>query len=164
MSYLINFLFSNLIPIIIVVSVVLRIYGGLKSAADSRRKAASRPVREAEEWDEDETAGEEEEADIQPRFYPAESAPPRQTAPQPSPSLVPLPETETLAGHFAAPKPVLYPGGAVPAEPRQLAAGTAGDAPAALFFRRVGALHPMQQALVLSEILGPPPGLYPRSR
>jgi hypothetical protein len=135
-NYLVNFLFANLIPIIVVVSIVLRIYSGMKSAAGSRRrKAVPTPVQEEGE-------------DREPKFYLAEPAPPRpvprQTAPPPS-SLVPLPSP---------------PAGAVSAVPRpgQPGAGTARTAPA-VFFRRIGVLHPMQQALVLSEILGPPRAL-----
>jgi hypothetical protein len=160
MDYLVNFLFSNLIPIIIVVSVVLRIYKGMKSAADSRRgKTAPTLIQEAEEQDEDETAGE----NIQPRFYLAESAPPRQIVQPPSPSLVPLsglrpPESAAsgLISKEAASRP-----GVLPAEPlpalRQVPASPAASA----FFRRISALRPMQQALVLSEILGPPRGTVP---
>jgi hypothetical protein len=160
MSYLINFLFSNLIPIIIVVSVVLRIYGGLKNAAASRRKAASRPVREAEEWDEDETAGED---DIQPRFSAAEEEPPRQAVHQPSPSLVSLPRLNPLDSASSGLIPeaaAIRTAGALPAASPQVPASPAA-VPIPVFFRRISALRPMQQALVLSEILGPPRGMNP---
>jgi hypothetical protein len=157
MDYLVNFLFSNLIPIIIVVSVVLRIYKGMKSAADSRRgKTAPIPVQEAEEQDGDGTEEEWGRDDTQPRFYLAESAPPRQTV-QP-PSLVPLPGLRPLEDPVTA---APHPGGTA-AQPisRQAPVSPAAEA-APAFFRRIRALRPMQQALVLSEILGPPRGTVP---
>ncbi|MDR3193376.1 MAG: hypothetical protein LBT87_09960 [Treponema sp.] len=158
MNYLINFLFSNLIPIIIVVSVVLRIYGGIKNAAASRRGTApSMPVQEAEERDEDETGNAERDRgdDIPPRFYLAESKPPRQAAPPPLPSLVSLPGLGSLDSVPPGLTPRLgsQTAGGLPAEPRQV--------PAPAFFRRIKALRPMQQALVLSEILGSPRGMNP---
>ncbi|MDR1637144.1 MAG: hypothetical protein LBR93_07385 [Treponema sp.] len=169
MSYLINFLLSNLIPIIIVVSVVLRIYRGLKSSADSRRgKAGPVLFREAEE--QDETALEEDRDmgdDIQPRFYLAESAPPRQIPVQPpAPSLVPLSELKPLesASSGLIPKETAFHPEALQAEPwpalRQVPPSPAEiPPPVPAFFRRISALRPMQQALVFSEILGPPRGM-----
>ncbi|MDR0450398.1 MAG: hypothetical protein LBH26_03940 [Treponema sp.] len=155
MDYLISFLLSNLIPIVIVVSIVLRIYKGMKNAADSRRgKTAAMPVQSMAEQDEDEdeTAGEGYlEDDIRHRFYLAESAPPRQKAP-PAPSLAPLPELKPLDNALPAePLPV----------PQQVPASPAAPAPVPAFFHRIAALRPMQQALVLSEILGPPKGAEP---
>jgi hypothetical protein len=171
MNYLINFLFSNLIPIIIVVSVVLRIYGGMKNAANSRRgKAGPALVREAEEQDEDERAREEDrdrEDDVQPKFFLAESAPPRQIPVQPpAPSLVPLPELKPLesASSGLIPKEAVFQPQALQAEPwpalRQVPPSP-GEIPPPVpaFFRRISALRPMQQALVLSEILGIPRGM-----
>jgi hypothetical protein len=170
MDYLINFLLSNLIPVIIVVSVVLRIYAGMKSAAGSRRrKAVPTLVQEAEEQGEDETAREEDRNggdDVQPRFYLAESAPPRQIVHPPSPSLVPLPNFRSLEDSVPSglsPKTEAPHSGARAARPafRQAPASPAAATPAPVFFRRIGALRPMQQALVLSEILGPPRGMNP---
>jgi hypothetical protein len=175
MEYLIQFLLSNIIPIIIVVSIVLRIYGGMKNAANSRRRKAAQaqsPARLQEQKapDEDETAPEEDwesdDDDIRPRFYTAESAPPRQTLPPPPP-LVPLPEIKPLDSaasrpifEAAAPDPLdTFQAAARPAL-RQLAASPAESASSA-FLCRISALRPMQQALVMSEILGPPRGLNP---
>jgi hypothetical protein len=163
MNYLINFLFANLIPIIIVASVVLRIYKGMKSAADSRRgKAAPALLREAEDQDEDETAGDRGD-DIQPRFYLAESAPPRQTVQPPSPPLVPFPGLRPLESSASGliPKEAASRPGGLSAGPlaalRQVPASPTEAVPPA-FFHRISSLRPMQQALVLSEILGPPRG------
>jgi hypothetical protein len=154
MNNLINFLFANLIPIVVVVSIVLRIYAGMKNNAGARRNRTA-PVQEQDE--EDETAGEGSrlgEEGSQPRFYLAESAPPRQSVSHaPASSLVPLPEISPLD---SAP-----PAGFVPAEgrPGLRQAAIAPVEPVPGLFHRIAALRPMQQALVLSEILGPPKGL-----
>jgi hypothetical protein len=154
MNNLINFLFANLIPIIVVVSIVLRIYTGMKNNAGARRNRTA-PVQEQD--DEDETAGEGSrlgEEGSQPRFYLAESAPPRQSV-SPAPSLVPLPEIGSLD---SAP-----PAGFVPeGRPGLRQAAIAPEEPLPDLFHRIAALRPMQQALVLSEILGPPKALQSR--
>jgi hypothetical protein len=152
MNALINFLFANLIPIIIVVSVILRIYSGMKNAAGSRRRKMT-PQVQGREAPEDETtpATDREGEDIQPKFYLAESDPPRQIVPPPA-SLVPLPEINSLDS--ASSGSIFKPAAPDPAGSLQVEVSPA-------FLRRIGALRPMQQALVLSEILGSPRGIKP---
>jgi hypothetical protein len=159
MSSPIDLLFSNLIPIIIVVSVVIRIFLGIKKAGDRRKEQEQEPAGPVYKQDD-----EEEVADVWSRLRPDEDEEPDvpQTAiPQETFSRPLL----TQVYEQAASPPEVSLGGP---EPLIAQAQTPGEmppasaensSPAAAFFRRINALSPMRQAVILAEILGPPKGV-----
>jgi hypothetical protein len=166
MRNLLDFILANLIPVIVVVSIVLRIIGGIRSGA--RKKSQDPALNRAED------PGFEEEgyAGVWERLKPDEESPPDLARGRSSagagPSPPPPPEIRPLlmpAGPSRpAPAPVLFspPEPEVPLfEPK--APGDVRQKPVekrspAPFFHRIENLSPLRRAVILAEILGPPRG------
>jgi hypothetical protein len=173
MRNLLNLIFENIIPIIIVVSVITRVLAGMKKSSASRRRAVP-PVPDIrqEREDEDEEAdvwsrlrpdpddGEDEEAAglpvrppvpaIRPLLMPAPSfgGPPLPSPPpaNPDPVIARPFAPVTLMTELEGPKPDAK------ARPPQAASG-----PGPL--DRLNSHPPLRRAVILAEILGAPKGL-----
>jgi hypothetical protein len=161
---LINVLFSFLVPVIIIVSVIARVYGAVKDIRKTARNNSSRKlpspppaaksaaplwregfnpeVNEADEWmppeadDEDDWKPPKLEEDIKPTAVSVLAACPQLSVKPPAP----------VPG--LAEKPGYTP----------LISGEAEQAAVPAFFRRLEAMPYMRQAVILTEILGPPKG------
>ncbi|MDR0730894.1 MAG: hypothetical protein LBF63_04440 [Treponema sp.] len=141
MRNLLDFIFENLIPIIIVTSVIIRIFVGIKNSA-RRQSAAPVPKTNADDgmdvWsrlkpDDDDDGG---RAKPEPYRAPAEYS---------RPLLTPDPLHE-------APPPA-----AVTRPPAVERESPAAPGPGPL--DRLDKLPPLRRAVILAEILGPPKGL-----
>jgi hypothetical protein len=150
MRSLIDLLFSNLIPIIIAVSVVIRIVMGIKKAGDRKRETPEPQVYKRD--DEEETADvwsrlrpdddDEEDEQYQAPIDPAAFSRPLLT------------QSYELAAPLEAPPEALA---ASPA-PEEIPPGV-GHSPTAAFFLRIGRLSPLRQAVIMAEVLGSPKGM-----
>jgi hypothetical protein len=173
MRSLISLLLSNLIPIVIAVSIFIRIYTGIKKAVASSKKGEQpQPVvnnqrdddgeEEPDVWERLRPDDEDEEEIVpappgvftRPLLMPAApgtqfvpSAPPVSAAPLVAAPLEAIFES-TLEPDIPHPKP-LAPSHELPQENFRVAA----------FFRNVNRLPPLQQAVIFAEILGPPKGM-----
>jgi hypothetical protein len=188
MRSLINLLLSNLIPIVIAVSIFIRIYVSIKNAIASNKKRQS---QQAEQDDDDK----EEELDVWKRLQPddEEETIPVQPGVFARPLLMPAApggaSLEVLGG--ASPEvpgtrfipSTLPPVSAAPLSALPLESAFEPDIPslapaaplfkpsapshelpqdnfrAAAFFRNVNRLPPLQQAVIFAEILGTPKGM-----
>jgi hypothetical protein len=189
MRNLLNFIFANLVPILVVVSIVLRIIGGMRSQA--RKKQLSQTLQD-DPAGEQEPEEEEEYTDVWSRLRPDdEEARPSPVYERVSggvhgtgvhlpvqeirPLLMPVPS--------AAPPPLLPRADPSPLSPvppfkpetppfespifepasrslePEIKREGAGKNSAAAFFQRVENLSPLRRAVILAEILGPPRGL-----
>jgi hypothetical protein len=151
-SDLLGFLFANLVPIVIVVSVIIRIYVSIKNAA--RKKAAPVPKpkqTEPEEPDAWRLEPDDDDDGIVPAIY-TKPAPPPEAVPAFPLSVDPVTDPEPAAPSLPF-QEAAAPGAAFAAVSHTGAAAPAG------FFGRINALSPMRQAVVLAEILGPPKGM-----
>jgi hypothetical protein len=145
METLIALLFSNLIPIIIVVSIIVRIYLSMKNAANSRKKVqAPAPVQEE---DDDEVTWMTPEQEL----YREEASPSEPAVSSLAPAINTIP-----GGDFSAEILKAWPGETRAPLPSRESQKTPGKPPV---FRRIDALPPLQQAIVLAEILGTPKGM-----
>ncbi|MDR2747252.1 MAG: hypothetical protein LBB77_07375 [Treponema sp.] len=185
MRDLLNFIFANIVPIIIVVSIALRIIGGLRGQARKRPQpqTPSDPVETREP--------EEEYVDVWKRLEPDEDEGPRPAlAYGQSPGGVRGPEggrppagearpllMPASTGPLSRPTPVPPPSAPVPPlasftpEAPRLEPGLdtrreapskeqgKGAKPAPVFSRRIENLSPLRRAVILAEIIGPPRGL-----
>jgi hypothetical protein len=136
MGFLISALLSFLIPIVIVVSIVVRVSGVIKNLRDSQKN----PLRAAGPSIQTKTEGLDDEDDWKP------------------PELDDDDDVPVTAPVYRTPAPYAAGGSAydltpVPREPE------AAPAAAPEFFRRLEARPIMQQAVILAEVLGPPKGM-----
>ncbi|MDR1443828.1 MAG: hypothetical protein LBI94_03005 [Treponema sp.] len=161
MRSLLNLIFENLIPIIIVVSVVIRIIAGVKKSAASRSEAAPAVP------DNRSTDSPQDEEDVWSRLMPddeEDEAPPQEVRPllMPAPSLgspaFPASPGPSFAQPFAPVTIAIEP--AVP--DRAEAAEPDGETPQSGPLDRLNGLPLLRRAIVLAEILGPPKGLDTR--
>jgi hypothetical protein len=178
MRYLLDFIFANLIPIIIVVSVVIRIFAGIKKSAartqaeppvpDSRQDeevidvwSRLRPDNEEEDEDGKDEAPSTGPADpyaIRPLLMPAPPlgfpAPPVSPAPAIARPFVPvtMKSAAPVVAELDKPQRTDDPYRTDEESPQTAAAG-----PGPL--DRLNSLPSLRRAVVLAEILGPPKGL-----
>jgi hypothetical protein len=158
---LIDFLFSNLIPFIIVASVIVRIFMGIKKTADRRKESQSdhekeipkkkeRPEEIPDAWRLEPDDDDDDDDEPRPVRQPARQAAVPQVFSQPlsAPAVF---DGQGFAALPSGPEPSRQP--LLSREARQ------GSSAAARFFRRIDALPPMRQAVILAEILGPPKGM-----
>jgi hypothetical protein len=185
MRNLLNFIFANLIPIVVVVSIALRIIGGVKSHA--RKKQPPQTPGDFIDGQEDE----EEYSGVWDRLKPDEEAPPnlasgkdsgashdaggvyppvRDIRPLLMPALSPLPRSGPAPSSLFSPAAPLTPPLFTPETPPfeletviepeiEAKREGPGERPSAAFFRRLEKLPPLRRAVILAEILGPPRGL-----
>jgi hypothetical protein len=144
MRSLISLLLSNLIPIVIVVSVFIRIYAGIKNAAKKRQAPqAISNVQEEEDldvWKRLEPDDEEETLPVQPEVFTR-------------PLLMPA------APEGASPEVPVSTAPLAPLEPAPSYEMPQDNFRAAAFFRNVNRLPHLQQAVIFTEILGTPKGM-----
>jgi hypothetical protein len=179
MKNLLNFIFDNLIPIIIVVSVVIRIFAGIKKSASREKAAPPVPVvrqddEEVDVWsrlrpDPDDEEEEEYPASLPSTAGPAVPAPFQTIRPllMPAPSLggpPPAPPANPdpgIARPFAPVTTGIEPIAAAPdnAEPGLTARPPGQAASRRGPLDRLNSLPPLRRAVVLAEILGAPKGL-----
>jgi hypothetical protein len=173
MRYLLNFIFDNLIPIIIVVSVAVRIITGMKNTA-ARGRGGAPPVStpavprgrpddaERDVWSRLSSDDDEDEEDEHAAAGEAAPLPPHEIRPLLMPASV-------LSG---PPPPLINPGPVIarPFDPvassiKPVAAEPDREgvplqtAPGSRLLDRLNSLSPLRRAVVLTEILGPPKGL-----
>jgi hypothetical protein len=187
MRDLLDFIFSNIVPILVVVSIAIRIIGGMKGGARKKQAAQARgnlfeeeKLVEKEEYvevwdrlkpDAEEgslpglvqgkgTGGPREQGGVHP---PAGEIRPLLT---PAPPVFPRPAPPPLgtAASFSPPAPSLAPelslsGPAAPPVEAEARRPAPGGKPAAAFPRRIENLSPLRRAVILAEILGAPRGL-----
>jgi hypothetical protein len=189
MRSLLDFIFANLIPIIVVVSVAVRVIGGLRGRA-RRRPQAPIPDRveeaKAEEetyidvWDrlkpDDDEDGAQGPYSQGPGGAHAEAAPLTREriqalSPPEGTFSRPLLMPEPSGGEQPPPAATIDPNPVIarPFEPALAGPPPAGDPPARESriagqaapgpLGRVEGLSPLRRAVVLAEILGPPRGL-----
>jgi hypothetical protein len=187
MRNLLNFIFANLVPILVVVSIVLRIIGGMKSQA--RKKQLSQTLQD-DPAGEQEPEEKEEYADVWSRLRPDEEEarpspvygrgsggvrgdihlPAQEIRPllmpvpatvPPRPRAVPPPLSPVLP--FKPEPPLFEPESEPTSEVMEVTIETKRETPggnsAAAFFRRIENLSPLRRAVILAEILGSPRGL-----
>jgi hypothetical protein len=141
-----EFLFANLIPIVVVVSIVIRIYTGMKKAAAAGNQSGAPVFREQEEPDEEDDTGEALVPPPQKDF-----SRPLLTSTAFEGQTFPPPENPHLLIASPLSDSTMREGLPREAERNNFAAPD--------FFSRIGGLPPMKQAVILSEILGPPKGM-----
>jgi hypothetical protein len=174
MRYLLNFIFDNLVPIIIVTSVAIRIITGMKKGAARKRSAppVSTPAavprsqpddRESDVWsrlrpddddddDEDDEDGEAAAEALPQAIRPLLMRAPDLGGPLPPPPVNPDPG---IARPF---DPVAVGIEPIAAEPKRgLPRAAPGPGPSPL--DRLNSLSPLRRAVVLAEILGKPKGM-----
>jgi hypothetical protein len=169
MRDLLNFIFANLVPIIVVVSIALRIIGGMKG----RKKQPFQGFAGEEEGEDEEQGPGEEYIEVWDRLQPDEESRPSPgpvKGPGGGPVHPPVQNTRPLLmpapGRPGPSRPVPAPLGPPPLNPVPAPRGPAPrppepEAPAkkAPVFRRLENLSPLRRAVILAEILGPPRGL-----
>jgi hypothetical protein len=185
MRDLLNFIFANLIPILVVVSIALRIIGGMKSHA--RKKQPPQTLRDLVEEQKDE----EEYSAVWDRLQPDEEEagpdsvygkdsgafhgaggvspaiqdirPLLMPAPSPLPRSGPVPSLLSpalpLAPPLFTPEAVLFKPETAGEPEIRTKRKSPGERSAAAFFSRLEKLPPLRRAVILAEILGPPRGL-----
>jgi hypothetical protein len=179
MRSLLNFIFANIVPIVVVVSIVLRIIGGIKSGARKKSQVPDAHTGRVEE----QTDGEEDYAGVWDRLKPDEDSPPdlaygRSFSGTSGAGLSPPPVRAKI-------RPLLMPSSPFPQRPPPPVSPPFSLAPSleteilpfelkkpevetkretpenrapAPFFRRIENLSPLRRAVILAEILGPPRG------
>jgi len=141
MDALISTLLSFLVPVVIVVSIVVRVYRTIKGMKDSRKnplQATGPSIRPSKTDDEDDWKP--------PQLDDDDDVPAAVTAPVPRKQPAPLHNAPAASSAYDLPP--------VPREPEQAASAAPPE-----FFRRLEAKPLMQQAVILAEVLGPPKGM-----
>jgi hypothetical protein len=147
MSDLLGLILSNLIPIIIVVSVAIRIVTGIKKSAASRERGNPAAVSVSRRDNDD---GDNVWSRLKPDDDGEEERGPYQASAEQSRPLLKPPRKPVIS---AAPVPVF----AQPLEPAAEKPGPAVPAPGPL--DHLNKFSPLRRAVILAEILGPPRGL-----
>jgi hypothetical protein len=153
MRNLLDLIFANLIPIIIVVSVVIRIFVGIKNSARGQ-SATLVPKTSADD-----------DGDVWSRLKPDDDDDERG---KPEPYRLPVGNSQPLLTPVPPPEKPVFSAATVLAQPLESAAerpgierlgmerpGIPGPGP----LDRLDKLSPLRRAVVLAEILGPPKGL-----
>jgi hypothetical protein len=177
MRNLLDFIFANLIPIIVVVSIALRIIGGMRSQARKKAQVPGGHTGRVEE----QVVEEEDYAGVWDRLKPDEESPPAlapggssggnsdtggpppvqsEIRPLLMPASFPLPRRGPAPVPPLSVSPLFSP--VLPAEPKEPEMETKQESVEArsvlLFFRRIESLSPLRRAVILAEIMGPPRG------
>jgi hypothetical protein len=160
MRNLLDLIFSNLIPIIIVVSVAIRIIAGVKNAARRRGAVPGRGGNNEDDRDDGEDV-----ADVWSRLKPDDDDEGERRVPSPAglsrplPAQAPPPRPPAISVTPAIVQPLIAEEPGEPDTDRLAAGKPDAKNPAPGPLDRLNKLPPLRRAVIFAEILGSPKAL-----